>query len=62
MQSKHGRKGQFEDTLIAIKGYTARTYPLDAAHLEVLFRELKAPVVPEPIAPEGKILVKGGDK
>ena len=61
LQTEHDKKGQFEDTLEAIQRYVGRVYALDAATLEVLFKELKEPVVTEPPPPEGKVMMKGGD-
>ena len=44
----------------ALQRYVSRAYPLDAAVLETLFKEMRQSVVAEPEALRGKVLMKEG--
>ena len=46
---KQKKRGQFQDTLDALKVYASTTYHKDINHLTILFSELKTPEVAQPL-------------
>ena len=59
LQSEHGRKGQFDDTLEALQRYAAKFYPKDSVFLLPIFTKLERPVLSQPEKPEPKIKTEG---
>ena len=62
VHSEQKRKGQFEETLRALELYASKIYKNDMVHLTALFKDLVAPILNEPIPPEGKRIVKTKDQ
>ena len=54
VHSEQSKKGQFEDTMTALEIYASKIYKADMIHLTIFFKDLKAPILMEPIPPEGK--------
>ena len=61
LHSERREKGQFQDTLDALKTLAATEFKSEIRYLEPLFRELTNPVIPLPIKPEKESIVDPED-
>lgn len=52
LQSEGAKKGQFKDTMDALKVLASTEFKKDIAYLEPMFKKLEQPVIPKPIKPE----------
>lgn len=61
LHSERRKKGQFQDTLDALKTLAATEFKSEIRYLEPLFRELTDPIIPLPIKPEKETMVDPSD-
>ena len=56
----NAKRGQFQDTLDALKALASTQYKKEIRYLDPLFRKLEKPNIPLPVKPE-KIAIKNED-
>lgn len=61
LHSERNRKGQFRDSLEALKTLSATEFKQEVRFLEPLFRALEDPVVPLPVKPDQKVYPDSSD-
>ena len=61
LHSERNKKGQFRDSLEALKTLSATEFKQEVRFLEPLFRALEDPVVPLPVKPDQKVYPDSSD-
>ena len=61
LHSERRKRGQFRDTVDALKTLASTEFKHEVRYLEPLFRALEDPVVPLPIKPKGETVIDPND-